>query len=91
MHAVVDALGNPLRLLLRRGQTSDITQAIKLLSDYQRCRVIADKTYDSSNFVNFIRHREIEAVIPSIKNARNPRNTVAVIALGVPNQPHRRR
>lgn len=74
MHAVVDALGNPLRFLLTPGQTSDITQAIELLSDYQPCRVIADKAYDSSNLVNFIRHREIEAVIPSRKNSRNPRN-----------------
>jgi len=50
------------------------TQAIELLADYQPQRVIADKGYDCSNFVNFIAHQEIEAVIPSRKNARNPRN-----------------
>jgi len=47
LHAIVDALGNPLRFLLTPGQTSDITQAIELLADYQPHRVIADKAYDS--------------------------------------------
>jgi len=59
---------------LTPGQTSDITQAIELLGDYQPCRVIADKAYDSSTLVQLLHHRNMEAVIPSRKNAVNPRH-----------------
>jgi transposase len=33
IHAVVDALGNPLRFILTPGQASDITQAEALIAD----------------------------------------------------------
>ena len=36
VHVAVDALGNPLRIILTVGQRADITQAQDLITDYDR-------------------------------------------------------
>ncbi|WP_374756005.1 transposase [Fibrisoma montanum] len=43
IHAVVDALGNPLRIILSVGQQADIKQAQALLTGYETDAVIADR------------------------------------------------
>jgi len=43
IHATVDALGNPLRIILTVGERADITQAEALLVDYQTDAVLADR------------------------------------------------
>ena len=47
IHAVVDALGNPIEVMLTTGNTCDITVAEKLLSriDLKGTTVLADKAY----------------------------------------------
>jgi len=54
LHAVVDALGNPLRLILTPGQKSDIAQGESLIFGDQAQQVIADKGYDCDRFVLLI-------------------------------------
>jgi len=64
IHIAVDALGNPLRFILTQGQVHDISQAISLLDGYKADAVIADKGYDSDEFLNHINLNAMESVIP---------------------------
>jgi transposase len=73
--AVVDALGNPLRLLLTGGQKGDATQAIPLLEGFDFQAVLADRGYDADKILAFIAHNEAEAVIPAKKNRLVQRDT----------------
>jgi transposase len=50
IHAKVDALGNPLAIILTPGQRHDITQAEALVADVHGAHVVADTGYDSDNF-----------------------------------------
>ena len=68
IHAMVDALGNPLRLLLTGGQTGDATQAIPLLEGFDFSSVLADRAYDTNAILDFITKNDAKAVIPSKKN-----------------------
>ena len=76
VHAVVDGLGNPLRLLLSPGNRNDICYAQQLLEpfDLRGKYVIADKGYDSDRFVHWLEKRGAIVVIPSRKTARHPRD-----------------
>jgi transposase len=73
IHAAVDALGNPVRLLLTPGQASEYGQAEALLDGFTPDQVLADKGYDSDAFVEAIKRIGAEVVIPSKKNRRQPR------------------
>ena len=73
IHVLTDALGYPLRFILTPGQFSDIGQAEALVSAIPIKRLIADKGYDSKDFVEYLRAQGIEAVIPSKVNALDPR------------------
>lgn len=82
MHAAVDALGNPLGFCLTPGQRAEITQAETLVAPYLVApetagvgagAVIADKGYDSKDFVAFVEAREAEAVIPPRRNRKEQR------------------
>jgi transposase len=73
IHVNVDGLGNPLRFLLTGGQRHDITQAEALIADYEFERVIADRSYDSDDFLQVIAEKEAEAVIPPRKNRKEDR------------------
>lgn len=68
IHATVDALGNPLRLLLTGGQRGDATQAIPLLEGFDFSGVLADRGYDTNDILDFIAQNDAEAVIPAKKN-----------------------
>lgn len=67
IHASVDALGNPTRLLLTEGQTHDITQAQALVAGLRNANIIADKGYDSKAVVSLIESQGCVAVIPARK------------------------
>lgn len=71
---MVDALGNPLRLILTPGQKSDIAQGESLISGYQAQQVIADKGYDCDRFLLLIEENGAQAVIPSRSNRLEPRD-----------------
>ncbi|WP_414703725.1 IS5 family transposase [Pseudomonas sp. TCU-HL1] len=73
IHAAVDALGNPGRLLLAPGQTSEYGQAQALIEGFTPEAVLAGKGYDLDAFIDAIQRKGAEAVIPSRKNRLKPR------------------
>lgn len=75
VHAAADEKGRPIKLLLSRGNLNDITLAPRLVDGLTlaKCFVLADKGYDSSDFVQLIEDSGGSAVIPPRSNARNPR------------------
>lgn len=64
VHAVVDALGNPLRFILTPGQVSDITQAETLIADLPAEYVLGDKGFDAASLRNAIKRQGAVPVIP---------------------------
>jgi transposase len=68
IHIAVDALGNPLRLLLTAGQRHDSPQAAYLIKDYEPLALIADKGYDSNQLIESVTAKGIVAVIPPKKS-----------------------
>jgi transposase len=68
----VDALGNPLRLILTQGQVHDIRQAEALIEGFACEKVLADKGYDSNKFREVIAAKGAEAVIPSKRSRSEP-------------------
>lgn len=73
MHVAVDALGNPLRIILSAGQIADIEQAAALIKDQSAEFIVADKGYDSDAFVTAISAQGSQAVIPPRSNRLHPR------------------
>jgi len=73
IHAVRDALGNPIRFILTPGNEADCTQALFLLEGLKAESVLADKGYDSEAIVNFIMESGATVVIPPKNNRLNPR------------------
>jgi len=72
IHAKVDALGNPLKIILTAGQRNDITQADALLHDVANAHVIADKGYDSKKLRSQLVQQGCQPVIPPKSNSKNP-------------------
>lgn len=75
IHAITDALGNPLDFVLTGGQASDIGQAETLLglTPEGAEAFIGDKGYDSDALVQAIEARSMEAVIPPRSHRTEPR------------------
>lgn len=73
IHIAVDALGNPLKLILTGGEKHDVTQAEDLLPVEEFERAIADKAYDAQKLLDLIEAREAEAVIPPKSNRKEQR------------------
>ena len=55
IHAAVDALGNPIKIILTGGQVHDIKIAPKLIIDFKAKIVMADGVYDSDELRRQIR------------------------------------
>ena len=70
IHAVVDALGNPLAIRLTGGHVHDVTQAETLLAEVEPQALIADKAYDADSFIAALTIRRIERVIPPKANRK---------------------
>ena len=68
IHIAVDALGNPLRLILTAGQRHDSPLAEALVGGFGPQVLIADKGYDSDALIKAVTARGIEVVIPPKKN-----------------------
>jgi putative transposase len=64
----VDALWNPLRLLLTAGQRRDLTQAEGLINAFRFEHVVADKSYDADVFRQTIADQGPRAVISARRN-----------------------
>ena len=71
---IVDALGNPLRLILTGGQVHDITQADALLGLIEPGALLADKDYDADHFADSLIARAIKVVIPPKSNRKMKRD-----------------
>ena len=70
IHAAVDALGNPVKLLLTAGQASEYGQANALIEGFDADYVLADKGYDSDEFVEAVEKTGAIAVIPPRRNRK---------------------
>ena len=68
IHVAVDALGNPVRFILTQGQSSEYGQANAMIAGFQADFVVADKGYDSNDFIETIEASGAESVIPPRKN-----------------------
>jgi putative transposase len=73
VHIAVDALGDPVRLILTGGQVADVTQGGALIADVKVEHVIADRGYDSDKLVEAIEAGGAEAVIPPRSNRKEER------------------
>lgn len=67
IHAVTDALGNPVRFILTGGQRNDITQIEQLLDGLRAGHVIADKGYDGARALKAVTSAGAIPVIPRRK------------------------
>ena len=72
IHAIVDALGLPLKFIITGGNVSDISTAKTLCQSLFSTQVLADKGYDSDKFRDFLKQRECVPVIPGRSNRKNP-------------------
>ena len=74
IHALVDALGNPLRFLLTPGQAHDLIGADALLPQMAAAVLIADKAYDADERVlKLLASAGKSTVIPPRQNRTAPR------------------
>jgi transposase len=74
LHLAVDATGNPLRLILTKGQIVDIDCAHALIEDLCYGALIADKGYDAHALVSTIEVHGALAVISPHSNRLHPRS-----------------
>ncbi len=74
IHAAVDALGNPIAILLITGNTPDITVAEKLISqiDFKGSTILADRAYGKWEFREFIANHDADFCIPPRKDNTDP-------------------
>ncbi|QOH62287.1 IS5 family transposase [Paenibacillus polymyxa] len=72
IHAMVDALGYPLRFELTPGQDHDSVTGYRLLHELDFCpgEVLADRAYDTNAILELLQSRAITPVIPSKRNRR---------------------
>ena len=70
IHAKVDALGNPVKLQLTGGNSSDIKCASELIGGDSECKILADKGYDSNDFLIQGLMNDCEMVLPPKKNRK---------------------
>ena len=68
IHALVDALGNPLKFILTPGQASEIKQGPKLIEGIIGANVLGDKAFDCNEFLNQIISQECTPIIPPRSN-----------------------
>ncbi len=73
IHALVDALGNPLDYILTGGQRNDITQASLLTANLTDTTVLADKGYDANEFMGILESQGCDFEIPSRSNRKEQR------------------
>src|SRR5882724_5081546 len=73
IHALVDALGNPVALMLTPGQAHDLTCVESLLEGANPDALLGDKAYDGDSLIDTLARRGITPVIPPKANRKVPR------------------
>jgi transposase len=73
IHAIVDALGNPVRLELSPGQTHEMKLAPTMLADIRDANVIGDRAYDAKALADQLAGPRCRVVIPSNPTRASPR------------------
>ena len=68
IHAVCDALGNPLDFIVTPGQAHDAPQALPLIQHLKAHALLADKGYDSDDIRHAASKMSITPHIPPRKN-----------------------
>ena len=79
LHAVCDALGNPLRFIATGGERHNCTQAQALLEGFHAQAVLADKGYDADERLNWIQQTGAVVVIPPRSNRTDLRDYDTVL------------
>ena len=75
IHALVDALGNPVGFHLTPGQACDLDGADFLLNELAADTLLADKGYDADErVIERLEHQSKTAVIPPKRNRTAPRD-----------------
>lgn len=74
IHALVDALGNPVEVMLTPGQAHDLTCAEPLLESVDPGALLGDKAFDADPFIDALERRNIAPVIPPKANRKAPRS-----------------
>jgi transposase len=65
---LVDALGNPVHVMLTPGQDSDLACAQPLVEDVDPAAILGDKAFDADAFIDTLAERGITPVIPPKAN-----------------------
>ncbi|UQZ85553.1 Transposase DDE domain protein [Paenibacillus konkukensis] len=67
IHAIVDALGNPLRFELSGGQSHDCMTGYEMLKSMELTgtNVLADRGYDTNAILDLLQGQQANPVIPS--------------------------
>ena len=73
IHALVDALGNPVEVMLSGGQAHNLTCAEPLIEAVDPGALIADRAFDADAFLAALSNRAITPVIPPKSNRKTPR------------------
>ncbi|MCA9508636.1 MAG: IS5 family transposase [Myxococcales bacterium] len=74
IHALVDALGLPIRFILTPGQSSEIKQAPKLIEGITGANILGDKAFDCDEFIQQITSQNCKPVIPPRSNRKVQRD-----------------
>jgi|SRR5450631_474618 transposase len=74
IHALVDALGNPVKLMLTPGQAHDLVCAEQLIDGVDPGALLGDKAYDADPLADTLTQRGITPVIPPKANRKSPRH-----------------
>ena len=74
IHALVEGLGNPVRLIFTGGEVHDSKEAIPLLEgfDIAGSAILGDKAFGTIEILAYIRNHGGEVVIPPKSNAKEP-------------------
>src|SRR5882757_851834 len=74
IHVLVDALGNPLKMILTGGQVHDLVGADALLPEMEAAILLADKAYDANErVIEPLKAAGKAAVIPPKRNRKTQR------------------
>lgn len=72
IHAVVDALGNPLRIHLTAGNVNDIVPTCDLIESLLADKLLADRAYDAQKLLALAERQNHKVVIPPIPSMVDP-------------------